>query len=123
MELNQNQIKELIEDWDWVINYSFYGDKGLPNLLNTDINDVWIGSRDKIHDLGLDNLPEVIKLDKQALKLVFKYGGMAYRVKPEEAKDKKRWWWHLDKIAEKKYPENLLPDHLRNIYIKFKQNS
>ncbi|RMA96994.1 hypothetical protein [Hydrogenothermus marinus] len=123
MELNQNQIKELIEDWDWVINYSFHGDKGLPNLLNTDINDVWIASRDKIHDLGLDNLPEVIKLDKQALKLVFKYGGMAYRVKPEEAKDQKRWWWHLDEIAEKKYPENLLPDHLRNIYIKFKQNS
>lgn len=42
---------------------------------------------------------------------------------PEIWKDSKdqpleKWWWHLRKIAELKYPKELLPSHLRPIYEK-----
>ena len=118
MGINKNQIKELIEDYSWAINESISGNGGIPNLLNWHTNDVDIEVRDKIHDLGLDENKEIKKLDKKALNLILKTGGIIYRKKPPQAKDLKRWWWHLDKISQRTYPADLLPDHLKEIYIK-----
>lgn len=123
MGINQNKIKELIEDWDWVVNGSISGDGGIPNILNWHINDVEIKVRDKIHDLGLDENKEVIKLDKKALKLILEIGGIIYKEKSPQAKDKKRWWWHLDEIAQGTYPSDLLPDYLREIYLKHQSHT
>jgi len=116
--INKNQIKELIEDWNWVVNGSVQNpnDPWYKVIIDDDVNDVEIKVRDKIHDLGLDENPEIIRLDKKALKYVLEMGA-AYRIKPPQAKDKKRWWWHLDEIAQRTYPADLLPDYLREIYL------
>ena len=124
MGIDKNKIKELIEEWGWVVNGSVnnINDPAFSNLINPDINDVELKVRDEIHDLNLNNIPEIQELDKKALRIALKYGGY-YRKKPDIAKDKKRWWWHLDKIGELKYSANLLPDYLRDIYLNFKKNS
>ena len=121
MGINQNQINELIEDWDWAVNDSAQNpnDPWYKAFVDPDVNDVEIKTRDKIHDLGLDNHPEVIKLEKQAIKYVLTEVGASYRKKPPQAKDKTRWWWHLDEISEGKYPAELLPEHLKEIYLKY----
>jgi len=116
---NKDKIKELIEDWNWIVNESITGDGEIPNILNWHINDVEIQVRDEIHELGLDENQEIIKLDKNALNLILKTGGIIYREKPPQAKDKSRWWWHLDEIAQRTYPANLLPEHLKEIYVKY----
>lgn len=123
MGINQNQINELIEDWNWTVNESITGNGGIPNILNWHINDVEIEVRDKIHDLRLDENEEIVKLDKKAINLILKTGGIIYRVKPPQAKDKKRWWWHLDEISQGKYPAELLPEHLKKVYEKWKKNT
>ena len=119
MGINKNKINELIEDWDWVVNGSVQNpnDPWYKVLVDPDVNDVELKTRDEIHDLGLDNHPEVIKLDKQAIRYVLTEVGASYRKKPQQAKDLKRWWWHLDEIAQRTYPADLLPNYLREIYL------
>lgn len=125
MGTNKNQIKELIEDWDWIVNGSAKNpnDPWYKVLVDPDVNDVELKTRDEIHDLGLDNHPEVIKLDKKAIKYVLTEIGASYRGKPPQAKDKTRWWWHLDEISQGTYPADLLPEHLKEIYLKAKSHT
>ena len=67
----------------------------------------------RIHELGLDHM--VKELDIKLLKGLKKFGPPAYMEK-DKNKPLEYWWWHLDKIATKEYPAELLPEHLREIY-------
>ena len=118
--LSKKEIKELIDDWEFVLSYSPQGsDSPFICLIDPNVNDVEIKVRDKIHELGLDDDERVKKLDQKAIKYVLEVLPATYREKPPQAKDLKRWWWHLDKIALREYPAQLLPEHLRKIYENF----
>lgn len=56
------------------------------------------------------------KIDIKVIERAIKKGSnMPYE---RDYEDLRRWWWHLDKIAERTYPSELLPEHLREIYLK-----
>jgi len=38
--------------------------------------------------------------------------------KDNEAEPLEKWWWHLRKIKEGTYPAHLLPEYLREMYLK-----
>lgn len=40
-----------------------------------------------------------------------------YLLNDDATKPLKNWWWHLGKIRAKTYPAELLPDHLRAVYL------
>lgn len=121
MGLDKDKIEKLISYWYFTTHYSALGDGKLPNFLNDDVNDVELEFRDEIHDAGLDNHPEVIKLDREALKIAFDWKFIGYRDKPPQANDKRRWWWWLDELVFGEYPEELLPQHLKDIYREYKK--
>lgn len=75
----------------------------------------WLEVRNKIEKLGLGTHPDVIKLDIELIKtaITWKTGG-TYE---SEDHPLPHWWWHLDKIARKEYPAELLPEPLRKIYL------
>ncbi|MEN3039754.1 MAG: hypothetical protein ABDI07_11525 [Candidatus Kryptonium sp.] len=73
--------------------------------------------RDELYRLGLDDDPEVKKLDLQLLKGLKKFGPPDYNLEEQAQKPLKLWWWHLDKIYDKTYPAELLPEHLREFYL------
>lgn len=101
--------KELIMDWEFAINpendylYDYYN---APS---------WLPVRDRIHELGLDEDEKVKDLDRLAIINAIKLNAdMPYE---RDYDDLKRWWWHLEKIADGTYPAELLPEHLREVYI------
>ena len=57
-----------------------------------------------------------MEIDRQLIKQVLEYGSDPSG--EEHPIDK--WWWHLEKIAQRTYPASLLPEHLREIYEKYK---
>ncbi len=102
--------KEWIEDWELGIDE----EDGQAFFYHT--APTWLSIRDLIHEAGLDNHPKVIELDKKAII-------NAIRNKADPPYDREyegldRWWWHLDKIAEGTFPPELLPEHLRDTYLK-----
>jgi len=36
----------------------------------------------------------------------------------DDTKPLEKWWWHLGKIARREYPAELLPEHLREVYLR-----
>ncbi len=102
--------KELIEEWEWAI------DPDPGYAFDYDTAPVWLPVRDAIHEAGLDNHPKVMELDKQAIVNAIKYrADMPYE---RDYEDLRRWWWHFEKIADGTYPAELLPEYLREIYLK-----
>ena len=107
--LQLSNIKDIIEDYDDLLSYPnskhpyafAYGGWLIYNL------------RDQIHELGLDDHPEVKKLDRQLLKIVLEWAP------PDDYKAKKKypemWWHHLDEIKKGTYPKEKLPEHLRDL--------
>lgn len=61
----QNLIKTLIEEWDMVTEdeWGVYYEEQMPLL----------SIRDEIEELGLGNHPEVVELDKRAIRNTIKY--------------------------------------------------
>lgn len=109
-----SEYSELIKEWQWATspvfgNYSYVQDMHTA--------DVWLEIRDRIKGAGLEQHPEVIKLDKQLIKRVLKHGAEGSYESQEHPLH--HWWWHLDKIARKEYPAELLPEYLREIYLSF----
>ncbi len=101
--------KKLIEDWEFAVSeddciYDYYN---APS---------WLPVRDEIHKLGLDEDERVKELDKQAIVKAIKL--KAEKPYERDYEDLARWWWHLEKIADGTYPAELLPEHLREIYLK-----
>lgn len=105
--------KELIEDWGMAVEsnsgYTIY---------NYYTASAWLLIRDDIHNAGLDEDEKVKALDIQAIENALKYGAEMPMGRDDENHPLQFWWWYLDRIAEKNYPAELLPEYLREIYLK-----
>ena len=74
-------------------------------------------TREIIHKLGLDNDPRVIEADKKILKLAIKLNAAKLDKSDIGYQPEPTWWWYfLNDIHHGKYPLELLPDHLKDIY-------
>ena len=108
--------KELIQEWEWFVE----PDAGFPDgwgpVQWIDAAPALLPVRDEIEKRGLANHPKVMEIDRQLIKQVLEYGSDPSG--EEHPIDK--WWWHLEKIAQRTYPASLLPEHLREIYEKYK---
>ncbi len=108
-------IDELIEKWGW---YATIDEFSFPEGTCYHFAATSLMVRDEIEELGLSNDPRVMEIDKKLIEWVVKHGSDApYEAEPIEHPIEK-WWWHLKEIGERKYPAELLPPHLREIYEK-----
>ena len=103
--------RELIEDWleDCREGFSLTYYATASALLLT---------RESIHLRRLEDKEEVKKADKALIEYVLKEGSQPPDSDDPEKYPLDHWWWHLDRIAERTYPADLLPEHLREIYLK-----
>ena len=78
--------------------------------------------RELIHEYGLDN-DEITKFADRALFRRIEYfiknskRWHGFEIEDDETQPLEKWWWHLNKIVRGEYPLELLPEHLREIYI------
>ncbi|AIH04202.1 hypothetical protein [Thermodesulfobacterium commune] len=105
---------ELIKSW--VLFCEFPDDllyyASAPALLET---------REEIHQQGLDDEEDVQIADLMLIEVVLQKGADPSDLFDDPQKYPfDHWWWHLDKIGEKTYPAQLLPEYLRNIYLRNK---
>ncbi|MFB3895820.1 MAG: hypothetical protein ACE14V_05905 [bacterium] len=120
--LQEVNLKTAIER-DKLLNFwycsLFYPDgKHIPSTFMYYTSDVVMDTRDEIHQMGLDTDPKIIEIDKMVLNLALhKYRG-DYKDEEQQDKPLESWWWHLDRIYDRTYPVELLPPHLRGIYLK-----
>ncbi len=107
------KVKELIEDLEYALEYP----KKPGILLIGPANYIWWESRDKLHEMGADNLPEVKKIDRKIVKEVATWGGVWYDREDEfrASKPLSYWWWWLDKIMDGELSKDLLPEHVRDL--------
>ncbi len=104
-------LKELIEDWAAHVDIDEYN--GGAFFYHT--ASALLPDRDEIHEAGLDNHPLVVEIDKKAIINAIRCNADRPYQRDYEGLD--RWWWHFEKIAEGTYPAELLPEHLREVYI------
>jgi hypothetical protein len=102
---------DLLVDW-W--GEAVIGDGHTPYILSYHTAHVSASVRDEVEEAGLDNNPVVKEADEFVLRSVLKEGFQGYARRENQPLEK--WWWHLDKIARKEYPPELLPDHLKELY-------
>jgi hypothetical protein len=106
------EIKDLVEGLEAMLTYPT---RPGQLIIGPDNTPYW-EDRDKIHQLGGDNLPEVQELDREILKEAIRWGGVWYDPpKDRESKPYALWWWWLDKIISGELPKDLLPEHLRDL--------
>ncbi|WP_340690952.1 hypothetical protein [Hydrogenobacter thermophilus] len=104
-----SDIEDLIEEYDALLSYP---NTKYPYVF---VYGGWMfyDLRDQIHELGLDDHPEVKKLDRQFLKKVLEW------VPPDDYKAKRKyphmWWHHLEEIKRGTYPREKLPEYLRDL--------
>lgn len=111
MELSES-YKELIEGW------LLYCEDPEDLLYWASAPDL-LDRRERIHQAGLDEDDTVKKADIELIKVVLKEGANPSDLFGDPEKyPLSHWWWHLDKIADKTFPAELLPAHLREIYLK-----
>jgi len=101
--------EDIIENWKDAANPDYY-----YYITDMYTSPAWLWYRELAHKRGLDNHPEVVKTDIEVLKLVLKKKGAErpFIEKPPL----EFWWYHLHLIQDGKYPLELLPDHLKDIY-------
>jgi len=74
---------------------------------------MWIPAlRDRVADLT----PEIEELDRIVIEEAL--DGSLDWLPDDDTKPLEKWWWHLPKIARREYPAELLPDYLREIYLR-----
>ncbi len=109
-EVGIHNTADLIDEYDALLSYP---NTKAPEAL---VYESWMLAelRDEIHKAGLDENEEVKKLDKRLLRqlLILGFADLKESNNPD-------WWWHLDEIAKKQYPPEKLPEHLREIYLKY----
>ncbi len=79
------------------------------------------GIREEIDRAGLNDAQEIKFYDKLFFEDIPYYMDIAKKVyglslQDDDGQPIEKWWWHLNKIAEGKYPADKLPEHLREIY-------
>jgi len=110
MDLSESS-KKLIEEWRMAVEsernfaFEYYSAPA------------WLVVRDKIAERGLDKEKEVIEIDKKAIKKAIMVQAEAPMGRDDEAPPLTHWWWYLDLIAQGKYPLELLPEELKEIYL------
>ncbi len=113
--VSSKYIDELIEEWEW---YATVDELSFPEVTCYHFAAALLVVRDEIEELGLGNDPRVMEIDKKLIDWVVQHGSdPPYEAEPKEYPIEK-WWWHLEEIGEKRYPSELLPPHLREIYEK-----
>ena len=76
---------------------------------------LWIPyQREKIAEAGVST-PEIEELDEIVVEEAL--AGSLSWLKDDETQPLEKWWYHLRKIATRRYPSDLLPEHLRRIYL------
>ncbi len=115
-QLSRNEQTHLIQSWKFYLVYSADGIVPLSFIYYA--NDVGMDNRDKIHQAGLDNNPQVIEIDKKVVELAATKIRATYKKEEQQNKPIESWWWYLDKIHDRTYPTELLPPHLQQIYLK-----
>lgn len=105
--------EKMIELWKWAVE-----DGDIFDYYDAP---VWLSLRDEIAERGIDKEKEVIEIDKLAIKKALKKD-LKIRVetpmgRDDEAPSLTHWWWYLDLIAQGKYPLELLPEELKEIYL------
>jgi len=81
-----------------------------------------LDTRELIYILELEEDQRVKEADRALFEYILENGADTAMWKPDEASLDK-WWWYLDKIAEKSYPAELLPEYLREIYLKARREA
>ena len=82
-----------------------------------------INLRTYLNEAHLDSDPKVIEMDKLVLETLLK-SKYLYIWDAEEnlGKPIQSWWWYMDKLSAYTYPEDELPDYLKEIYLKHKRS-
>jgi len=106
--------KKLIEAWE---DYTLDRDYVL-DAISYWTCDVAIPIRDIIEERGLAD--KVRELDKNLIRFTLEIGSADVppeRIYGEVNPPLEKWWWYLDLIAERKYPAELLPPYLQEVYL------
>ena len=74
--------------------------------------------RQSIYLRKLEDRQDVKEADISLIKCVLEEGAWPPDSDDPEKYPLDHWWWHLDRIAERTYPADLLPEHLKEIYLK-----
>ncbi len=106
---NQNYVEDLIGFYEFTLRYP----ETIPSAYCHHSYFITADIRTEIHENGLDHM--VRELDIKLLRGLKRFGAPAYMEK-DRNKPLAYWWWHLDKIARREYPEELLPEYLREVY-------
>ncbi len=101
-----------IEDWEEIV----YDKERLYEVCKDEYESVSLVVRDIIHKKGLDNHPRVVEADRAFFKYVLE--NPCNEPLDADEEDLKYWWWHIDKISKGMYPSELLPHHLKELYLK-----
>ncbi|MDI6865773.1 hypothetical protein [Thermodesulfovibrio yellowstonii] len=105
--MDSSKYSEFKEKWKVAVEAGF--------AFDYDTSVAWLPVRDSLFEAGvLDG--EIMEIDKMAIQKAVKEGSdRPYR---RDHEDLTRWWWHLEKIASGQYPVELLPEYLKEIYLK-----
>ncbi|QER41877.1 hypothetical protein F1847_03610 [Thermodesulfobacterium sp. TA1] len=104
--------EDVLSDWERIV----YDEEYVYKLCYDDYEAPLFLSRDEIHKRGLDNHPRVVEADKALLRYALE--NRCIEPYDYDEHDLKEWWWHLDKLSKRIYPAELLPEHLREFYLK-----
>ncbi|MEJ5227196.1 hypothetical protein [Thermodesulfovibrio sp.] len=105
--MDLSRLSELKKKWSMAVEFG--------SAFDYHIAHVWLPVRDELFDAQV--LDEEIKeIDKEAIKKAIKEN--SDRPYQRDHEELTRWWWHLEKIASGEYPAELLPEYLREIYLK-----
>ncbi|WP_157560477.1 hypothetical protein [Hydrogenivirga sp. 128-5-R1-1] len=82
--------------------------------------------RENVHREGLDSDELVVAHDRILLHHLREYLDFAKKyyqktlnsdpLQDDPSQPLEKWWWHLNRIARGEFPEDKLPQHLREIY-------
>ncbi len=77
--------------------------------------------RELIYEYGVEDEEPVIFADQYLLDSLDEYiknspKWHGFKIEDDPSQPLEKWWWHLNRIARGEFPEDKLPEHLREIY-------
>ncbi len=77
--------------------------------------------RELIYEYGVEDEEPVIFADQYLLDSLDEYiknspRRHGFKIEDDPSQPLEKWWWHLNKIVRGEFPEDKLPEHLREIY-------
>jgi hypothetical protein len=114
MDLSRFSDEELIEEWA----FSLSSQEAIETFFEAYSAEATLPYRTEIHKRDLEKHPKVIEADKKLIQYALKEKPYPPVITNDYEPPLDYWWWHIDKIGEKTYPADLLPEHLKEIYLK-----